>query len=254
MSFGKDSSGSSGGTLPSSYRIQAPGLRLVSSNEGGTYQTKLIRTGSPEQTAYDERFPRLLTDIDKLRGTIKPGYSGLRDARLGEVENARSRAIGDLRDSLARRRVLGSSFGDAQQAQVEREFGQAREQAQAQSFLEELDANMKLIDLESNQIFSGLQRDMAELGIAANFGTQMSDLVARNAQFQQQLAAQEAAAASEGIGSLLGLGLGTALTIGSSDSDSLFGQLFSSGASSAGSSALFNSAGSGADTFTLAGA
>lgn len=210
MSFLTGSSGSSGPTLPliRGQRAQSPGFNIRSNDIGeGIFRTRLERAGTFPQRAFDERFPNILSGIDTLRGTLTPGFSQLRDARLQQVENARSRGIGNLRDSLSRRRVLGSSFGGDAQIRAEAEFAQAASQQEAQSFLEELEANTQLINLESEQLFNALNRELAEIGLATNFATQTSDLVSRNAQFERSLAAEEAAGRGQLQGNLLGLGV-----------------------------------------------
>ncbi|MGI9491273.1 MAG: hypothetical protein ACR2QF_02485, partial [Geminicoccaceae bacterium] len=160
-------------------------------------------------------------------------FSQLRQARLAQVRNARDRSIGNLRDNLRRRRVLGSSFAEDALIRAEREFDEAGAAQEAQSFLEELDATQQLIGFESNQLFNALNRELAELGVVANFATATADLFSRNAQFESQLAAEEAAATGSFFGNIAGLLLGGGTTLATAPPGSPFASLFSSGAAPA---------------------
>lgn len=84
--------------------------------------------------------------INALLGQVNPGFGKLTEARVGAIDTARERTTSDLRDSLARRRIAGSSFANDSIARTEAEFGQAEAQARAESFLEELDTTAKLLD------------------------------------------------------------------------------------------------------------
>jgi hypothetical protein len=213
---GGGSSSTASPTLPTAFRTRTPGLALNSGlSNDNKFVTSLSRLGSPAQTAFSERFPRALGDLDRLRGTLTPGFSKLREARLGAVENARSRSIGTLRESLARRRVLGSSFADDARIRAEREFAEAAAQEEAKSFLEELDSNLRLIEVEGNAVESAMQRELQELGIVTGTDVQLSSLISNNTQFERRLAAQEQQAAGSFYGSLINTGATLAGTLGS---------------------------------------
>lgn len=226
--FGGGGGGGSDFKPPTTIQSSSPAFLLTSAfnNSSGEVTTSLSRTGTFPQRAFDERFPRILADIDAARGLFRPGFSQLRQSRLAQVSNARDRAIGNLRENLRRRRVLGSSFAEDAIIRAEREFGQAAAATEAQSFLEELEATQQLIGLESNQLFNALNRELAELGVVANFATSTADLFSRNAQFEAQLAAQEAASRGSFFGNLIGLGAGAGLSLLTAPTDSLFGRLF----------------------------
>lgn len=119
-----------------------------------------------------DRFLGLYDDVGALRETVTPGYSHLRDRRLEAVELARTKGMGDLRDSLARRRVAGSSFANDSISRAEAEYGKLRSDTEAQTFLEELDANMRLISQQQSLGTSAMQalqsRFQTELGALGN--------------------------------------------------------------------------------------
>lgn len=198
-------------TATSSLGTTTPAFNLQSGTTATGPQTTLTRLGSDPQNEFGARFPRSLADIDTLRGTVTPGFSDLRRARLAQISNARDRSIGNLRDNLARRRVQGSSFANASLAQSEREFGEAFAGAEAQSFLEELAANQQLLTLENSFIADALQRELTELGIAAQQSLAFGQLTQQAAQFDQQQRMIQALAKTQIFGTLAGLGFSMAL-------------------------------------------
>lgn len=207
--LGFGGSKSSGAALPTSFSASTPAYSLSGGLDasGNSVGGSLTRLGSDAQNAFGSRFPRLMGDIDTLRGTLTPGYSQLREAASREVSNARTRGIGNLRENLARRRILGSSFGEDALSRAEAEFGDLAARTQTQSFLAELDANMKVMGFEFDQIDAALTREFEELKIASNFTTQIGALVSDNRQFAGRMAAADASSRAKALGTFAGLGL-----------------------------------------------
>lgn len=224
--------------LPQGFIASTPGFNVSSGlTDGGNFQTTLTRLGTPIQQAFDQRFPRILSDFDSLREAVRPGFSALRDARLAENDNTRSRAIGNLRENLGRRRVLGSSFGQDAQVRAELAVGQERDRIQAETFLQEIDATSNLIQQESTQLFNAINRELAELGIATQFNTSTGQIFSNNQQFLQQQAAQLAVARANTSSSNLSATLETVGTIGGAVAGGFFGgPLGAAGGASAGGS------------------
>ena len=177
-----------GRNTPTNFRFETPAFSLSSGQNGETVSTGISRKGSFAQSSADTRIPRIFGDIDALRGTIRPGFSDLRASRLGQVEAGRSRAVSNLRDSLSNRRIAGSSFAENQLLNAERTFAREAADVEAASFLEELAANTDLLNREFATISAGLEREFAEIGLAANVGTQLASLIQQGAQFDQQMA------------------------------------------------------------------
>lgn len=90
--------------------------------------------------------------IDAIMAQVEPGYGALTDARVNAIRDKAMSSGSDLRGNLARRRVLGSSFGNDAMTRNDAEFAKQEAEARAASFLEELDVKTKLIDrqLETN--------------------------------------------------------------------------------------------------------
>jgi hypothetical protein len=151
-----------------------------------------------------DTFGQLGSDIAALRPMVAPGISSLRASRLAEIEDARNRAIGDLRENLARRRVLGSSFGNDAIARAESEFGGARERVAAESTLQELELTNQLITQQFNANRGQFQTFLDELNLQADLAGKLAgkatDVMSQNARFTAALAAKEA----EGAGKFFG--------------------------------------------------
>lgn len=198
-------SGGGGGSRIEGQVISSPGFTLRSEQTSpGLQNTFLKARGSAAQDALKARFPRILSDLDTLRGTIRPGFSDIRKARLAAVENARSRALSNLRSNLAQRKVLGSSFGDAALIQADLAFGQEAAAQKAQSFLEEFEANRTLLGQEFSTIETDLQRELAEFQVAAGGSNALSGLLESARQFDSAQAFRSAQATANTIGAATG--------------------------------------------------
>lgn len=136
-----------------------------------------------------------------LRASVTPGYSALRSSQLTDIENARQSAMGNLRDNLARRRVLGSSFAQDSLARADIGFAQQREKVQADTFMQELDATTQLVNAEFTARTSAFKTSLDELNLEASTATSLassaSSQLSANAQTKAQLDAQAAAGAGK---------------------------------------------------------
>lgn len=159
------------------------GYRLgATANADGTISGALDGSGTFAATTLAPRLNRSLSDIDALRAGLQPGFGKVTEARRAAVETARQKAVGDLRDTLGRRRVEGSSFANASLAQADAEFAKAAADADAKSYLEELAATSDLIDRENKYLYQEAARGLEELGLAARFQREFADIFARDAQ------------------------------------------------------------------------
>ena len=144
--------------------------------------------------------------LNALRPALAPGISGLRTARLNEVENARLAAVGNLRENLQRRRVLGSSFGQDALARAEAEFAQQRERVAGESFLQEFEGTVNLINQEftarRGQFQTFLDELNLEASVAASLAGKATDVLAKNAQIEAALLFEESKNAGKFFGSI----------------------------------------------------
>ncbi len=134
---------------------------------------------------------RSISDLDALQAGLQPGFGKVTQARRNAIENARLKATGDLRDTLARRRIEGSSFGNASVSQAEAEFAKATAEADAQSYLEELDATTKIIQQKTDTAYKTASDELSRIGLAQQFQQQWGDIFSRNAAIMAQLAEQD---------------------------------------------------------------
>lgn len=196
--------------ISANFSTSTPGYSLSTSgfiNEdmGTNVTSSLTPLDTAERSAFNERFPRMLTDIDALRDELTPGYSQIRKSRLEAIDTAAKTAVGTLRQNAQRRKILGSQFVDDALARIDLEAGKARGDAEAQSFLEEVDATLKLIDFEFNQINTALQRDIQELTLSTGMSQIVSSILQNNAAMAKNIEIANA----QGSGNFLGQILGT---------------------------------------------
>lgn len=142
------------------------------------------------------------SDIADLRGRVRPGFGELTEARVQAIRNRRRRTVGNLRENLQRRRVLGSSFGQDALARAEAEFAREEAEARAKSFLQEFEATQNLLGREFELRRSGFQALLDDLNFQSDLAARLAGAggssIARNASEQARLEAE----ASAGIGDL----------------------------------------------------
>ena len=134
-----------------------------------------------------------------LREDVRPGFGRLTRARVEAIRTTGKRVIGNLRESLSRRRVLGSTFAGREIASQESEFGRQEEVARAESFLQELGLTSQLITEEFNASISAVKDVLTQLNFESTIAAQLS--TAASAQINANLTAQaEARAAQQAAG------------------------------------------------------
>ena len=184
--------------------INAGGLSSSTVNGSTSISSDANRTGLVQGVA--DQFGQQADFLGGLRTAVAPGMSALRDARLQEIDNARTAAIGNLRDNMARRRVLGSSFGQDALARTEIEAGQARDKVQADTFLQELELTNQIADQEFQARRSAFQTGLDELNLQADIATKLtagaSQQLGANARLEAQLNAQSNAGAGKFFGQI----------------------------------------------------
>lgn len=194
---------------PLARNLATPGFNVRTAND----TVSLGR--SPATTATLERLGLLSKQRgDKLAGLlpkVQAGFSDFRRVGVAGLENARSRAVGDLRENLARRRVQGSSFANDAIARAEAEFGQTRAEFEAQTMLRELAETERLITERTRELQGAAARELDqsnfEIGAAANFANGVNVVASNNAAVLAQLesnAAQSAGAFFQPVVSAIG--------------------------------------------------
>lgn len=117
-----------------------------------------------------------------LQEDVEPGFGRLTETQVRALRDREAAQQGNLREALAARRVLGSSFAQREQASLEREFGQEEERLRAESFVTELDTSRQLID-QAGQLIQLDQQTIGEqatlLGLRMGLTEQRAGLMAR---------------------------------------------------------------------------
>jgi hypothetical protein len=197
----KASGGSSGASFKP-LNINAGGLKSSFSGDRFTVGSNATRSRTVGNIA--NAFRSQAGELRGLRARVAPGISELRSVRLNEIENARTRAIGDLRENLSARRVMGSSFASDALARAEAEFGKEKERVSAESFLQELEMTHTLIGEEFEATRNAFATHLSEMNVQADLATklvsQASSQLGEATRLQMELAAKEA----EGAGRFFG--------------------------------------------------
>lgn len=172
---------SAGGLTSSVARVNGTGPRIFKTTRSDELNNIL--------TNYSNSFGDNAASLKELLGQVEPGIGMLTKAGTAAFENARTKladrqraAIGNLRDNLARRRVLGSSFAsdalsrqDATYEQAANDLATQEAQFRADAYQKELSQKIDLmnqISANTAQKFKSLlDQSNLESSIATNLAT-----------------------------------------------------------------------------------
>lgn len=207
--------GRSPGRKAGNVRLNAGGI-FAQSKVKKSGKSKITVGSTPERQALIAQqaglFSGLADRFAELGEEVRPGFGRLTEARVASLDAARRRAVGDIRENLSRRRVLGSSFGEGQISRTQEEFGRAEAEVRAQSFLEELDLTTQFIEKETQFDLQAVQTSIDELNLQLSVAQQLAGItlpvVSANSLLQQQLAFDAAEALASGIGQGFGAAAG----------------------------------------------
>jgi hypothetical protein len=205
-------------------------------NRGGKRRQMFVDSSADRKNLVNSLSSTYSDTAQGLRGLlpqIAPGVSNLRAAQLAEVENARSRTVGNLSETLSRRRVRGSSFANDSIARANAEFSQQAAGVAAATTLEELRLTTEYIQqigaLDAQAYATKLNEYnlQADIGLklaasaqqvatsAANIATQVSIAQAKlDTEASIANASLAMQAQNDGSGELFGSLIGAAGTIG----------------------------------------
>lgn len=126
-----------------------------------------------------------------LRATVVPGFNDLLKSRLTDLGNQATSAIGNLRQNLQSRRILGSSFGNDTISRAQNTIQQQRDAVIADNFQKSLEANNQLLVQQygayAKQYQTGLDELNLEASTASGLTNTASQLMAANAQLMAKL-------------------------------------------------------------------
>ena len=132
-------------------------------------------------------FGELREDVSGLREDIDP--DALAEAQSTILRNRRAESVGNLRESLGRRGVLGSSFAQDAIARQELEFAQGEAITIAEGRIQSALAAGQLAQLEGDILNSEISQQLAQLSLSGQL-TQAEQSALRD---QTSFALQEAA-------------------------------------------------------------
>ena len=186
----------------------SPGL--TGSFDKGANRFDVRRTAEGARTIADFRkaFEGRAAEFRGLRSEVKPGFGRLTRSRVEAIRNAGQRTVGNLREELAKRRVLGSTFASREIASTEAEFGRQEEFARAESFLQELGLTGELIKEEFSSLLTGFQTILQQLnfetGLAANLANSASSQLNANLKAQADARAAQQATGESFLNNIIG--------------------------------------------------
>ncbi len=196
--------GRSGGKFnPRPVSVQTPSATLAFDPTSFGRNTFALAPRAGSFFAEEPELVRGLTQgLRDLRERLGPAIGEATEATIKEIRAAEASALGNLRDVAIRRRFEGSRFAENQQQRVRLDFGTRIARERGLSILAEIESSAKLIQAERATVEAQLEREIARLGITSSFATNILEINRLRSQFQQELAAGEAAGAGKFFGDL----------------------------------------------------
>lgn len=197
---------------------------LSGSYSGGAFNVTQSPALSQQVGQLQSTFGQAASAFGALGQTVQPGFSQFRQAGLADLTTQQQASRSNLQDTLARRRIMGSSFANSQLSQQDAEFAAKRDQFIAQSYLQELQASNQLIQeqfqAKTQQFTTGINEMNLQAGIAADLSAKATSSMASIAEAQAQLDAQAAAGAGSFLGTIGAAGIGAVGRYAGSDAGS----------------------------------
>ena len=148
-------------------------------------------------------------ELSALQPLVEPGFGRLTQAGINAVRDARRASMGDLRQNLARRRVLGSSFGADDISRTNAEFAKKENEFASQAFTQELALSNELINQKAiasaNEFLTGLKQVNIESNMATQLASGVTSVLSNNANAIAGMTNSGANALMGTIGSGLGM-------------------------------------------------
>ena len=221
-------------STPSSYLTGFSGGGITGSYDpSGNSSVSIDPTRAATVSGLGSTFANAATQYGTLASQWAPGSSALRTAQLNDLQSQQNAAMSNLQQNLQNRRVLGSSFAQAQADSTGLAYQQQRDTTQATDYQTELQNTAALVQAQQ-QASAGvyqtaLNESNLEAGVAGALQQESTNAVlsattakanilgtlANGAQTQQgqdqRTAAQLDEQSSAGVGSLFGSLMGMSL-------------------------------------------
>lgn len=173
--------------------LETPGYGFGYTGKDGKWTGTINRSGET-QGFMDRLLAGLGADEDSYRellSQIRPGFGRLSEATQEQIRNQYAQRFGDLREQLGRRRVLGSSFANAEEERMNLERDQQMRLAMSQAMVEELKMTADVLKAQSDTRNQTLQTAFSQIQFEGNLGINMQNMVMNsmneNLQAQQDL-------------------------------------------------------------------
>ena len=178
---------------------------------GGSYSLTPTSASTSALSGLTSAYSNQAAELGGIRDQVAPGFGALTDAGVTTIRNRRREAIGNLRDNLSRRRVLGSSFASDALSRADAEFSEQEARFRADARMQELNMTTNLINQQSQATAQQFAAQLTQLNIESNLAAQIATGIS---QIQAGLAQAEAGirndAQTSGASAALDIG-GTAL-------------------------------------------
>lgn len=116
----------------------------------------------------------------KLLSQITPGFGRLTRSVSDRWDNARDRAVSNLRDQLARRRVAGSSFANDQIGSMERQYLMDKDAELNEALVQELKMTQEVIGARTTSRNATIAQAFDQIQFEGNLGGQLMQSVLAN--------------------------------------------------------------------------
>ncbi len=130
---------------------------------------------------------QLQSRFGDLFASVRPGFGKLSETTRQTFRDRSAAAVGNLRESLGRRRVLGASFASDALARVK--LGFAREEAQelAKVGVQETQLQNQILRDQSQALTQQISSELQEFSIAANFSQSLNELELKRLELDEEL-------------------------------------------------------------------
>jgi hypothetical protein len=177
----------------SPFYANMPGYGFETGMDGDKAFGKVTRSGET-QGFMDRLLAGLGADessYQELLSQIRPGFGRLSEATQEQIRNQYAKRFGDLREQLGRRRVLGSSFSNAELDRMKLEEDQQTRLAMSQAMIEELKMTSDVLKSQTDSRNQTIQTAFSQLQFEGNLGINLTNMVMasmnENLQAQQDL-------------------------------------------------------------------
>jgi hypothetical protein len=154
------------GGLNAQFRHEQTGQRRFSLTRGQGVNDVLARFGEVGRNT--------AADFRGLREQVQPGFSRLRDARLGSLGDAERRSIGGLKESLRARRLGGSSFENLAISDERNRFALLRDEIETSTFTAELEMTRQLIANEFEAVIPAIMAELEQFNFETSIGADLA--------------------------------------------------------------------------------